>query len=88
MNLQDERIQVACDTLALGAVADNYPALAQQAVDSDASYIDFLEHCLKAEQDERKRSRGRFDRLVDRVFHQAVEAVHALHAVVDGMEAP
>ena len=58
MNLQDERIQVACDTLALGAVADNYPALAQQAVDSDASYIDFLEHCLKAEQDER-RSRSR-----------------------------
>ena len=52
MNLQDERIQMACDTLTLGAVAEHYPALAQQAVEEDASYVDFLERCLKAEQDE------------------------------------
>lgn len=55
MNLQDERIQSACDSLSLGAIADHYPALAQQAVDNDTSYADFLEQCLKAEQDERRR---------------------------------
>ncbi|MEX2496441.1 MAG: IS21-like element helper ATPase IstB [Woeseia sp.] len=55
MNLQDERIRTACDSLSLGAIADNYPTLAQQAVDSDASYTEFLERCLKAEQDERRR---------------------------------
>lgn len=54
MNLQDERIQVACDSLALGAIAEHYPALAQEAADSDASYAEFLERCLKAEQDERR----------------------------------
>ena len=55
MNLQDERIRTACDSLSLGAIADHYPALAQQAVDSDASYAQFLERCLKAEQHERRR---------------------------------
>ena len=55
MNLQDERIRTACDALSLGAIADHYPALAQQAADSDASYTEFLERCLKAEQDERRR---------------------------------
>jgi len=54
MNLQDERIQVACDSLSLGAIAEHYPALAQEAADSDASYTEFLERCLKAEQDERR----------------------------------
>jgi len=54
MNLQDERIRVACGALALSAIADHYPALAQEAADSDASYTDFLERCLKAEQDERR----------------------------------
>jgi DNA replication protein DnaC len=54
MNLQDERIRTACDTLALGAVAEHYPGLAQTAADEDASYIDFLERCLKVEQDERR----------------------------------
>ena len=55
MNLQDERIRAACDSLSLGAIANHYPALAQQAADGDASYTEFLEHCLKAEQDERRR---------------------------------
>jgi len=55
MNLQDERIRTACDALSLGAIADHYPALAQQAADGDASYTEFLERCLKAEQDERRR---------------------------------
>lgn len=55
MNLQDERIRSACDSLSLGAIADHYPALAQQAADSDASYTEFLERCLNAEQEERRR---------------------------------
>lgn len=54
MNLQDERIQAACRALALGAIAEHYPALAQEAAEGDASFVDFLEHCLKAEQDERR----------------------------------
>jgi DNA replication protein DnaC len=54
MNIQDERIRAACDTLALGAVAEHYPGLAQQAAEEEASYVDFLERCLKAEQDERR----------------------------------
>jgi len=54
MNIQDERIQSACDALTLTAIAQQYPELAQAAVDTDASYTDFLEHCLKAEQAERR----------------------------------
>ena len=55
MNVQDERIQSACDALTLSAIAEQYPALAQEAADTDASYTDFLEQCLKAEQEERRR---------------------------------
>ncbi len=54
MNIQDERIQAACSALALTAVAAHYPVLAQAAADTDASYTDFLENCLKTEQDERR----------------------------------
>lgn len=54
MNIQDERIQSACDALTLTAIAQQYPELAQTAVDADASYTDFLEQCLKAEQAERR----------------------------------
>ena len=54
MNIQDERIQNACDALSLAAIAQQYPELAQAAVDGDASYTDFLEQCLKAEQAERR----------------------------------
>ena len=54
MNLQDERIQAACGALSLNAIAEHYPALAQEAAEGDASFADFLEHCLKAEQDERR----------------------------------
>ena len=54
MNLQDERIQSACGALSLNAIADHYPALAQEAADGDTSYTDFLERCLKAEQEERR----------------------------------
>lgn len=54
MNVQDERIQSACDQLTLRAVADQYAQLAQEAVRADRSYSDFLEQCLKAEQDARR----------------------------------
>ena len=46
MNVQDERIQSACDALTLSAIAEQYPALAQEAADTDASYTDFLELTL------------------------------------------
>jgi DNA replication protein DnaC len=54
MNVQDERIHSACAALSLNAIAEHYPVLAQEAVERDASYTDFLERCLKAEQDERR----------------------------------
>lgn len=49
MNLQMERMQSLCEQLGLGAVAGQFPALAQRAVDSEASYADFLEEVLRAE---------------------------------------
>lgn len=55
MNLQDERIQAACDALTLHAIGEHYPAIAEDAVRNDASFTDFLEQCLRAEQDERRR---------------------------------
>jgi DNA replication protein DnaC len=55
MNVQDDRIQSVCEALTLTAVGESYPALAQQAAKEDLSYADFLERCLMAEQEERKR---------------------------------
>lgn len=49
MNVQDERIQNACEQLTLKAVADHYAVLAQEAVRDDCSFSDYLEQCLKAE---------------------------------------
>lgn len=54
MNIQDDRIQTACEALSLVAIAQQYPELAQVAVDGEASYTDFLEQCLQAEQAERR----------------------------------
>ena len=54
MNIQDERIQGACERLTLKAVADQYAALAQGAVQADHSFSDYLEQCLKAELDARR----------------------------------
>lgn len=54
MNIQDERIQSACERLTLKAVADQYAVLAQEAVQEDHSFSDYLEHCLKAELDARR----------------------------------
>lgn len=54
MNIQDERIQSACERLTLKAVADQYAVLAQEAVQEDHSFSDYLEHCLKVELDARR----------------------------------
>jgi len=54
MNIQDERIQSACERLTLKAVADQYAILAQEAVESDNSFSDYLEHCLRVELDARR----------------------------------
>lgn len=55
MNVQDERIRTVCESLALGAIGEHYPALAEQAAKQDSSYVDFLEQCLLSEQEERRR---------------------------------
>lgn len=49
MNLQHERIAALCEELRLAAIADRYPPLAQDAVDQERSYADFLESVLAAE---------------------------------------
>lgn len=54
MNLQAERIEHLCDALKLSGVATQYSPLAQSAVEQDHSFIDFLEHCLQAEQQARQ----------------------------------
>lgn len=54
MSLQHERIQTLCQALNLPAVADQYHALAQQAVATEQSYSTFLEHLLQTELDWRQ----------------------------------
>lgn len=59
MNLQAQRIDELCEALNLTGIAANYAALAQEAAKQDAGYCDYLEQCLKAEQQNRKqRSRS------------------------------
>lgn len=55
MNVHVDRIQAASEAQKLSAVAPQYPHLAKQAASEGASYADFLEQCLAAEQEERKR---------------------------------
>ena len=54
MNLQHERITHACEALSLQAIAEQYSTLAQQAASDDVSYVEFLERCLNAEQEDRR----------------------------------
>lgn len=64
MNLQHERIAVLCEELRLGAIAENYPPLAQNAVDEGKSFADFLEAVLAAEKTARHgRTRSTMTRL-------------------------
>ena len=55
MNVQNDRIQVACEALSLSAVSEQYSLLAEQAATKDSTYTDFLEQCLMVEQAERRR---------------------------------
>lgn len=64
MNLQHERIAVLCEELRLGAIAENYPPLAQNAVNEGKSFADFLEAVLVAEKTARHgRTRSTMTRL-------------------------
>src|SRR3712207_5603701 len=58
MNLQHERLVQLCAELRLGGVAADYPAMAQRAVETEATYPDFLEAVLRAEL-ETRRARAR-----------------------------
>jgi DNA replication protein DnaC len=64
MNLQHERISALCEELRLAAVTDNYPPLAQSAVEGSQSFADFLEAVLTAEKAARHgRTRSTMTRL-------------------------
>jgi len=54
MNLQTQRIQSLCESLSLVGLAANYLPLAQDACERETSYADYLEECLKAEQQSRQ----------------------------------
>jgi DNA replication protein DnaC len=59
MNLQHERLAQLCAELRLGGVAADYPAMAQRAAETEATYPDFLESVLRAEAETRRaRARG------------------------------
>jgi DNA replication protein DnaC len=58
MNLQHERLAQLCTELRLGGVITDYPAMAQRAVETEATYPDFLEAVLRAEI-ETRRARAR-----------------------------
>lgn len=55
MNVQNDRIQQACEALTLNAISEQYSVLAEQAVKNESSYAEYLEQCLMVEQQERKR---------------------------------
>ncbi len=54
MNLQHERLVELCTELRLGGVAMGYVIAAQRAVETEATYPDFLEAVLRAELDTRR----------------------------------
>ena len=57
MNLEHERIGALCESLKLSGVAKNWPHLAQQAAQREASFGEFLEGVLKAEAQTRQERR-------------------------------
>ena len=54
MNLQMEKIQQACDTLKLGAIALEWSAVADHAAANEVCFADFLEQLLSIELDARQ----------------------------------
>lgn len=55
MNLQQERIQDACATLKLGAISNEWPAVADKLSAQEGTFADFLEQVLKLELQARTR---------------------------------
>ncbi len=53
MNLQHERIAELCEQMKFARVASEWPAIAQQAAETEASFADFLERVLAVEYDAR-----------------------------------
>jgi DNA replication protein DnaC len=49
MNLQHERIGELCESMKFARLGTDWPALAQKAAQTEASYADFLEQLLAAE---------------------------------------
>jgi DNA replication protein DnaC len=59
MNLQHQRITALCEQLKMASLAAEWPALAQQAAQDEASFADFMEkllQCESAAREQRKRS--------------------------------
>jgi DNA replication protein DnaC len=59
MNLQHQRIAALCEQLKMACLANEWPALAQQAARDEASFADFMEkllQCESAAREQRKRS--------------------------------
>ena len=54
MSLQPDRIQTLCEELKLAGVAESFATLATRAVDTEQSFVDFLENALIAERDCRR----------------------------------
>ncbi len=64
MNLQHERISALCEELRMPAIVENYPPLAQSAVDEGKNFAEFLESVLAAEKAARHgRTRSTMTRL-------------------------
>lgn len=58
MNLQQERIQLACETLKLESLHSEWSAIADHCAGNDHTYADFLERLLQVEVEARsQRSR-------------------------------
>ena len=57
MNLQHERIAELCEQMKFARVASEWPAIAQQAAETEASFADFLERVLAVEYDARQERR-------------------------------
>jgi DNA replication protein DnaC len=59
MNLQHQRILALCEQLKMACLATEWPALAQQAAQDEASFADFMEkllQCESAAREQRKRT--------------------------------
>ncbi len=54
MNLQHERLSHLCLELRLSGAAADYPAAAEKAAKSEATFTDFLETVLRSELDTRR----------------------------------